>query len=1235
MLLLETFTRRVSVALGGEDSDSSGGGGSGCGDGDGDGGASLDSPAVRALLAGPGGGAAEAGAATPEAAAAAAAGHKGSDAATAEAYYDGLRERVTAALRQAETIGAEDAAALLLFPVLCAGVRCLRAFVAVTVTGPARSGVPDVWVDALAASDPSAGALSGARGLPTAGRSSSNNKATAGGADLGRDSASAAERWVSARLREDGEDLEARVPHLGLLLAARECLLSPWTRRAGSCGGGNDDGDRGARATDDAAGAVAATVSAAVVDARLPTWHWWALRAVALHQQVLSGRSASLHALAARSGAAAAAWARALQQQQQQQQQQRQQQQPGRQGDDDDDGGGSAPREKAARAAAGRFLSAVPSFPAYTAAILCACAHLELASGAHREYGYVELAQAALARAARALGVEVAVFGQLGRRTAHQADAKAQLVARVRGGGGGDAAAAILLSLDEDMAALGLETLVGSARETEGVREDGAVFLAPRLEEHGRGGGGGEEERAGGNGRESGADTEGSPGASATAARSLPPAQHSHPAVEQALLLAWASQVERCGAEDELSRWEAAPYVEAVLREPRSQPALQVAARLLKARHEAARGRTRERALLTLEALGDYAAGAPPGAAVSALAADTDAAVAAAAAAAAAAGPGASCAAAVASRLPYSFTARQPLLPALHKELAAAYVALGLPGPALELYARLEAWDALIICYRLLGKTAAARELISARLRATPEDPSLWCALGDLAEEGGGPGGDRHYEEAWRRSRGRSARAKRSLARSALRRKDYAGAGAHFEDALALSPMHAQAWFSLGYCRLREAGDGAAAAAAASSEPPAAAAATEVARLTPALRAFSRVTLLDPQHGEAWANLSALWLRAGRPREALSAAQQGVRLKRDSWQAWENYAAAALQAREPLRAARALREVLSLSQGERLSGQLAEGLVAAVEQAEAEVAAAAALVADGGAAAAPAAAAAAAAAVASGTDAEEKDDEDSDADAAARDPIEATEALLSMLALTNADETGCGGGGEQNEGEAATAAAAAAAAAAPPPPSSAAGRYDGTEASAASRRRQHAQLLDATSAFLREASLAPACAAATWALVARHKALRGEHGAAREAWVRACRGLAGDGAYRSDPAAFAALAESSARYGLSCARAYREARAAVQRAEEGDQGAGGGVAVGGGGGGGARAPLAALAAASRDLAACRMHLRSVAKQCEERFGGEAGHRAMVATFEEVVALEEEAKARRAAAKVDA
>ncbi len=46
--------------------------------------------------------------------------------------------------------------------------------------------------------------------------------------------------------------------------------------------------------------------------------------------------------------------------------------------------------------------------------------------------------------------------------------------------------------------------------------------------------------------------------------------------LEQALLLAWCTHVKKGTTRDELQAWQMAPYVEAVMSQPRSQFVLQV-----------------------------------------------------------------------------------------------------------------------------------------------------------------------------------------------------------------------------------------------------------------------------------------------------------------------------------------------------------------------------------------------------------------------------------------------------------------------------------------------------------------------------------------------------------------------------------------------------------------------------------------------------------------------------------
>ncbi len=320
-------------------------------------------------------------------------------------------------------------------------------------------------------------------------------------------------------------------------------------------------------------------------------------------------------------------------------------------------------------------------------------------------------------------------------------------------------------------------------------------------------------------------------------------------------------------------------------------------------------------------------------------------------------------------------------------------------------------------------------------------------------------------------------------------------------------------------------------------------------------QAFTKVTMLEPDNGEAWNNIAALWMQQQRWPQAFSALGQATKHKRDSWQTWENYAQAALHTGALLQAVRALAQVLELTSGQRLMMPLAARLVEALEE---QQQAAEAPAGDGSSAAA-AAAAAGGAAEEQNTAGHESDDE----------PLVASEHLLGLLHLS---------------GDVPTAPAAADADAA-------------AAAAAASDERSRASLLAAAGTVLKNAANAPACTPALWGLLARWHSLQGSADSAKEAWLKAVRGLQGT-AYKADPEAFEAMADASVRL----ANAY--------------------IAVHTAGGG---------AGSSRDLAAARMHLRGVLRSTEEAFAQSEASARMRAALEEVMQLEAQATAQKAAA----
>ena len=88
----------------------------------------------------------------------------------------------------------------------------------------------------------------------------------------------------------------------------------------------------------------------------------------------------------------------------------------------------------------------------------------------------------------------------------------------------------------------------------------------------------------------------------------------------------------------------------------------------------------------------------------------------------------------------------------MRRELGDCLIALGMVGPALELFEEIELWDALVVCLGLLGKKQAAADVVRRRLAEDPRDAKLWCALGDALDD------ESAYEKALEVSGGRSSR---------------------------------------------------------------------------------------------------------------------------------------------------------------------------------------------------------------------------------------------------------------------------------------------------------------------------------------------------------------------------------------------------------------------------------------------------------------------------------------------
>ena len=67
----------------------------------------------------------------------------------------------------------------------------------------------------------------------------------------------------------------------------------------------------------------------------------------------------------------------------------------------------------------------------------------------------------------------------------------------------------------------------------------------------------------------------------------------------------------------------------------------------------------------------------------------------------------------------FAFAVPLPPIVEMQKEYGEQLVACGLVGAAMEIFERLELWDNLLICYRLLEKVPQALDLVHKRLEAS------------------------------------------------------------------------------------------------------------------------------------------------------------------------------------------------------------------------------------------------------------------------------------------------------------------------------------------------------------------------------------------------------------------------------------------------------------------------------------------------------------------------------------
>lgn len=185
-------------------------------------------------------------------------------------------------------------------------------------------------------------------------------------------------------------------------------------------------------------------------------------------------------------------------------------------------------------------------------------------------------------------------------------------------------------------------------------------------------------------------------------------------------------------------------------------------------------------------------------------------------------------------------------------------LSLGFVKTALDVFIRIQAWEAVIACYNILALRHKAEEVIRQELEKCPSD-KLYCMLGDATDD------VQCYVRAWEFSGERSACAQRHWGSYLFAKKDYPAAIPHLEASLAINSLQELLWLKLGFAAL------------------------ELDNWPLAAKAYNRVTQLEPGGFESWNNLAKAYIKMGDKKRAHKILHESLKCNFSNWKVWENF----------------------------------------------------------------------------------------------------------------------------------------------------------------------------------------------------------------------------------------------------------------------------------------------------------------------------------------------------------
>lgn len=223
----------------------------------------------------------------------------------------------------------------------------------------------------------------------------------------------------------------------------------------------------------------------------------------------------------------------------------------------------------------------------------------------------------------------------------------------------------------------------------------------------------------------------------------------------------------------------------------------------------------------------------------------------------------------------------------LQREMGLRMMRMGMVSTAHEQFKKLRMWPEAIDCLMIADRNVEATDMVKELIAEAPT-PRLWSSLGDLERN------IAHHETAWELSKGRFARAQRSMGRMYFQKGEMVKAVDAFRKSLGINPLHSEVWFTMGVAEM------------------------QLKRWDTGVQTFARCIGIDDEHTEAWANLAACHSALGSIREAKTCMVEATKRCRSNWRMFESLLGMCMQLRDVQGAIQAMRRLVELHQASRI-----------------------------------------------------------------------------------------------------------------------------------------------------------------------------------------------------------------------------------------------------------------------------------------------------------------------------